>query len=244
MDYAERMKRRMKSNRMCSAAAVSGKTPSLMAQKLYSSMLYPVFTDGNPYLCDANGNETRNLSHRVKEASYNTMDLPILVTFTDGNSLQMRYASDGRCVETLSKTWLTPLVVPADTLAPRDSTLQYAQEAPSAPLAASASPTVSMSSSNAGLSSGSPVTGITVPAPYLPYRLHREWRIGDVVLEYSLISRIDIRNGSFRVERDSLGGASLACYRHLFSRFHRLVFPEEDGGEGSCPGDLVLIVYD
>ena len=27
--------------------------------------------------------------------------------------------------------------------------------------------------------------------------------------------RIDIRNGSFRVERDSLGGASLACYRHV-----------------------------
>ena len=126
----------------------------------------------------------------------------------------------------------------------RDSTLEYAQEAPSAPLAASASPTVSTSSSNAGLSSGSPATGITGPAPYLPYRLHREWRIGDVVLEDSLISRIDIRNGSFRVERDSLGGASLACYRHLFSRFHRLVFQEEDGGEGSCPGDLVLIVYD
>ena len=178
-------------------------------------MLYPVFTDGNPYLCDANGNETRNLSHRVKEASYNTMDLPSLVTFTDGNSLQMRYTSDGRRVETLSKTWLTPLVVPADTLAPRDSTLEYAQEAPSAPLAASASPTVSTSSSNAGLSSGSPATGITGPAPYLPYRLHREWRIGDVVLEDSLISRIDIRNGSFHVERDSLGGASLACYRHV-----------------------------
>ena len=98
LDYAERMKRRMKSNRMCLAAAVSGKTPSLMAQKLYSSMLYPVFTDGNPYLCDANGNETRNLSHRVKEASYNTMDLPTLVTFTDGNSLRMRYISDGRRV--------------------------------------------------------------------------------------------------------------------------------------------------
>ena len=61
-------------------------------------MLYPVFTDGNPYLCDANGNETRNLSHRVKEASYNTMDLPTLVTFTDGNSLQMWYTSDGRRV--------------------------------------------------------------------------------------------------------------------------------------------------
>ena len=41
-------------------------------------------------------NETRNLSHRVKDASYNTMDLPTLVTFTDGNSLQMRYTSDGR----------------------------------------------------------------------------------------------------------------------------------------------------
>ena len=89
-------------------------------------------------------------------------------------------------METLSKTWLTPLVVPADTLALRDSTLQYAQEAPSAPLAASASPTVSMSSSNAGLSSGSPATGITGPAPYRPYRLNREWRIGDVVLEDSL----------------------------------------------------------
>ena len=29
-------------------------------------------------------------------------------------------------METLSKTWLTPLVVPADTLALRDSTLQCA----------------------------------------------------------------------------------------------------------------------
>ena len=215
LDYAERMKRRMKSNLMCSAATVSGKTPSLMAQKLYSSMLYPVFTDGNPYLCDANGNETRNLSHRVKEASYNTMDLPTLVTFTDGNSLRMRYTSDGRRVETLSKTWLTPLVVPADTLALRDSTLQYAQEAPSASLAASTSSTASTSSSNSGITSGRPATGITGPALYLPYRLHREWRIGDVVLEDSLISRIDIRNGSFRVERDSLGGARLACYRHV-----------------------------
>ena len=202
-------------NRMCSAATVSGKTPSLMAQKLYSSMLYPVFTDGNPYLCDANGNETRNLSHRVKEASYNTMDLPTLVTFTDGNGLRMRYTSDGRRVETLSKTWLTPLVVPADTLALRDSTLQYAQEAPSASLAASTSSTASTSSSNSGITSGRPATGITGPALYLPYRLHREWRIGDVVLEDSLISRIDIRNGSFRVERDSLGGARLACYRHV-----------------------------
>ena len=200
---------------MCSAATVSGKTPSLMAQKLYSSMLYPVFTDGNPYLCDANGNETRNLSHCVKEASYNTMDLPTLVTFTDGNGLRMRYTSDGRRVETLSKTWLTPLVVPADTLALRDSTLQYAQEAPSASLAASTSSTASTSSSNSGITSGRPATGITGPALYLPYRLHREWRIGDVVLEDSLISRIDIRNGSFRVERDSLGGARLACYRHV-----------------------------
>ena len=215
-----------------------------MKEKVCICPYYPVLTDGNPYLCDANGNETRNLSHRVKEASYNTMDLPTLVTFTDGNGLRMRYTSDGRRVETLSKTWLTPLVVPADTLALRDSTLQYAQEAPSASLAASTSSTASTSSSNSGITSGSPATGITGPAPYLPYRLHREWRIGDVVLEDSLISRIDIRNGSFRVERDSLGGASLACYRHLFSRFHRLVFQEEDGGEGSCPGDLVLIVYD
>ena len=92
---------------------------------------------------------------------------------------------------------------------------QYAQEASSASLAASTSSTASTSSSNSGITSGSPATGITGPAPYLPYRLHREWRIGDVVLEDSLISRIDIRNGSFRVERDSLGGASLACYRHV-----------------------------
>ena len=92
---------------------------------------------------------------------------------------------------------------------------QYAQEAPSAFLAASTSSTASTSSSNSGITSGSPATGITGPAPYLPYRLHREWRIGDVVLEDSLISRIDIRNGSFRVERDSLGGARLACYRHV-----------------------------
>ena len=92
---------------------------------------------------------------------------------------------------------------------------QYAQEAPSASLAASTSSTASTSSSNSGITSGRPATGITGPALYLPYRLHREWRIGDVVLEDSLISRIDIRNGSFRVERDSLGGASLACYRHV-----------------------------
>ena len=162
-----------------------------MKEKVCICPSYPVFTDGNPYLCDANGNETRNLSHRVKEASYNTMDLPTLVTFTDGNGLRMRYTSDGRRVETLSKTWLTPLVVPADTLALRDSTLQYAQEAPSASLAASTSSTASTSSSNSGITSGSPATGITGPALYLPYRLHREWRIGDVVLEDSLISRID-----------------------------------------------------
>ena len=73
----------------------------------------------------------------------------------------------------------------------RDSTLQYAQEAPSASLAASTSSTASTSSSNSGITSGRPATGITGPAPYLPYRLHREWRIGDVVLEDSLISRID-----------------------------------------------------
>ena len=67
-----------------------------MKEKVCICPYYPVLTDGNPYLCDANGNETRNLSHCVKEASYNTMDLPTLVTFTDGNSLQMRYTSDGR----------------------------------------------------------------------------------------------------------------------------------------------------
>lgn len=182
-------------------------------------MVYAATAEKNAYLCDGNGNERRHLAHRVASSSYNMLNLPSDVTFTDKNSLKMKYTADGRRVETLSKTWLTSLVVPSDTLPAFDSTL-IATPLP-APSLAGAGP-----QSLPALPSGS-IGGATLPGtipgwqvgggltPNIPYSLHREWRIGRIVLEDSLITRIDIPDGHIDVSRDGGGYGPLLCHRYV-----------------------------
>ena len=73
---------------------------------------YLACSGNNPYLYDANGNETRNLSQNMASATYNLLNLPEDITMADGNGLSFGYLADGRRVETVSTTWYTPLILP------------------------------------------------------------------------------------------------------------------------------------
>ena len=74
---------------------------------------YTACSENNPYLYDANGNETRNLSQNMTSATYNYLGLPASVSMRGGNGITFRYLADGRRMETVSETWGTPLIIPA-----------------------------------------------------------------------------------------------------------------------------------
>ncbi|EIY77482.1 hypothetical protein HMPREF1072_01410, partial [Bacteroides uniformis CL03T00C23] len=73
------------------------------------------FKDGvkqaNEYNYDSNGNLTKDLNKGITNISYNCLNLPSVVTFSDGSTITYTYAADG----TKLKTALPPRRTIAET---------------------------------------------------------------------------------------------------------------------------------
>ena len=69
------------------------------------------FKDGvkqaNEYVYDANGNLTKDLNKGITNISYNCLNLPSVVTFSDGSTITYTYAADGTKLKTVHKTGST-----------------------------------------------------------------------------------------------------------------------------------------
>ena len=65
------------------------------------------FKDGvkqsNEYAYDANGNLTKDLNKGITGISYNCLNLPKMVTFSDGSTITYTYAADGTKLKTVHK---------------------------------------------------------------------------------------------------------------------------------------------
>ena len=69
------------------------------------------FKDGakqeNEYAYDANGNLTKDLNKGITNISYNCLNLPSVVTFSDGSTITYTYAADGTKLKTVHKIGTT-----------------------------------------------------------------------------------------------------------------------------------------
>ena len=69
------------------------------------------FKDGmkqaNEYTYDSNGNLTKDLNKGISNISYNCLNLPSAVTFSDGSTIVYTYAGDGAKLKTVHKTGST-----------------------------------------------------------------------------------------------------------------------------------------
>ncbi|MEY8554540.1 DUF6443 domain-containing protein [Bacteroides uniformis] len=69
------------------------------------------FKDGvkqaNEYTYDSNGNLTKDLNKGISNISYNCLNLPSAVTFSDGSTIVYTYAADGTKLKTVHKTGST-----------------------------------------------------------------------------------------------------------------------------------------
>ena len=69
------------------------------------------FKDGvkqaNEYAYDANGNLTKDLNKGITGISYNCLNLPNVVTFSDGSTITYTYGADGAKLRTVHKTGST-----------------------------------------------------------------------------------------------------------------------------------------
>ena len=69
------------------------------------------FKDGvkqaNEYAYDANGNLTKDLNKGITNISYNCLNLPSVVTFSDGSTIAYTYGADGTKLKTVHKTGST-----------------------------------------------------------------------------------------------------------------------------------------
>ena len=65
------------------------------------------FKDGvkqaNEYTYDSNGNLTKDLNKGISNISYNCLNLPSVVTFSDGSTITYTYAADGTKLKTVHK---------------------------------------------------------------------------------------------------------------------------------------------
>ncbi|CAK7014419.1 MAG: hypothetical protein BACD_01117 [Bacteroides rodentium] len=57
----------------------------------------------NEYAYDANGNLTKDLNKGISNISYNCLNLPSVVTFSDGSTITYTYAADGTKLKTVHK---------------------------------------------------------------------------------------------------------------------------------------------
>ena len=61
----------------------------------------------NEYNYDSNGNLTKDLNKGITNISYNCLNLPSVVTFSDGSTVTYTYAADGTKLKTVHKTGST-----------------------------------------------------------------------------------------------------------------------------------------
>ena len=65
------------------------------------------FKDGvkqaNEYVYDANGNLTKDLNKGISDITYNVLNLPNMVTFSDGSTIAYTYGADGTKLKTVHK---------------------------------------------------------------------------------------------------------------------------------------------
>ena len=61
----------------------------------------------NEYAYDANGNLTKDLNKGISNISYNCLNLPSTVTFSDGSRISHTYGADGTKLKTVHKTGST-----------------------------------------------------------------------------------------------------------------------------------------
>ena len=66
------------------------------------------FTNGasttNEYTYDANGNLTKDLNKNISNIQYNSLNLPSVVTFGNGNTITYLYTADGKKLRTVHVT--------------------------------------------------------------------------------------------------------------------------------------------
>ena len=69
------------------------------------------FKDGvkqaNEYTYDSNGNLTKDLNKGISTITYNVLNLPNMVTFSDGSTIAYTYGADGTKLKTVHKTGST-----------------------------------------------------------------------------------------------------------------------------------------
>ena len=69
------------------------------------------FKDGvkqaNEYTYDSNGNLTKDLNKGISTITYNVLNLPNMVTFSDGSTIAYTYGADGTKLKTVQKTGST-----------------------------------------------------------------------------------------------------------------------------------------
>ena len=69
------------------------------------------FKDGvkqaNEYTYDSNGNLTKDLNKGISTITYNVLNLPSMVTFSDGSTIAYTYGADGTKLKTVHKTGST-----------------------------------------------------------------------------------------------------------------------------------------
>ena len=69
------------------------------------------FKDGvkqaNEYNYDSNGNLTKDLNKGISTITYNVLNLPNMVTFSDGSTIAYTYGADGTKLKTVHKTGST-----------------------------------------------------------------------------------------------------------------------------------------
>ncbi len=69
------------------------------------------FKDGvkqaNEYTYDSNGNLTKDLNEGISTITYNVLNLPNMVTFSDGSTIAYTYGADGTKLKTVHKTGST-----------------------------------------------------------------------------------------------------------------------------------------
>ena len=61
----------------------------------------------NEYTYDANGNLTKDLNKNITGISYNCLNLPNTVTFSDGSTITYIYGADGTKLRTVHKIGTT-----------------------------------------------------------------------------------------------------------------------------------------
>lgn len=79
--------------------------------------------DNEEFTYDQNGNMISDLDRNIVRISYNTLNLPETIEFSNGNKISHEYLSDGTKLSTTYSTKLSSIVAPKGTISPSDIVL-------------------------------------------------------------------------------------------------------------------------